>query len=69
MADRWVRLRAGAGRLAELGVGNKAALLSRFGGPVPDAVVVPHETWSAALAGGLVADEGDGASAWTTRRG
>jgi rifampicin phosphotransferase len=60
VADRWIRLGADDGRLAALGVGNKAALLSRFQRHVPAAVVVPHEAWSAALAAGLVADGGDG---------
>jgi phosphohistidine swiveling domain-containing protein len=60
VAEWWVRLGADRGRLAALGVGNKAAMLGRFRRRVPVAVVVLHEAWEAALAGVLAVEEGDG---------
>ena len=60
MTEWWLRLGADHGRVAALGVGNKAAMLGRFDRHVPAAVVVLHEAWEAARASGFVAESADG---------
>ena len=60
MTEWWVRLGAEHGRVAALGVGNKAAILDRFEHHVPAAVVVLHEAWEAARASGFVTESADG---------
>src|SRR5829696_1377782 len=66
---RWVVL--GAGRSANLGVGNKARLLdlaARAGLPVPAGLIVLDDVWHAALRLGLVRREKDGVEVGNARR-
>src|SRR5215211_3860664 len=66
---RWVVL--GAGRSANLGVGNKARLLdlaSRAGLPVPAGLIVLDDVWHAALRLGLVRQEQHGVEVGDARR-
>jgi phosphohistidine swiveling domain-containing protein len=66
---RWVLL--GAGRSANLGVGNKARLLdlaARAGLPVPAGLIVLDDVWHAAVRLGLVRQERTGVEVGDARR-